>query len=383
MIFARPLAWVAVAVAFVGCAPPGAEPDGEAEHGSAPAAGASCAGCRASEADPPQCSAASTELGSIHAVLVHGGAFASGYDTYFAAPLTDLFVASTGKVYFAARRGDHDAQAYVLDVAAGTLTRLTSFAADTVQGISWWNVGEAAGLVYFRPTLFVGSAEDRSLADPSDWQTRTFVTDGTVSGTREWTRELPPFEMSPAARAAGNFYNAPSTVYEHVLVNGAWLGRGADALYRATRAVDPTLELASKIPSEYYASEHSWWPADRSIAAVGRRAFFVVSDTNGARLGELWWSDGTVAGTSRVPRPWANKVRARGVVSYRNRVYFSGDYKLHGRELMSTDGCDLAIHEAYEGEAGTGAELLTATPHGLVFVERSAGPQRRRLWIVR
>jgi|GEM_PF-3885482 len=119
---------------------------------------------------------------------------------------------------------------------------------------------------------------------------------------------------------------------------------------------------------------------DASLAVIGDRVFFVVSD--GSRDGQLWASDGTAEGTAAVEAPWARRTRVHEVLAHGTRVYFNGDCDARGRQLMSTDGCDLetTVPNWPVHEKDLNPRSLVSMPTGIVFVAaQDAATSKTRL----
>jgi ELWxxDGT repeat protein len=75
-----------------------------------------------------------------------------------------------------------------------------------------------------------------------------------------------------------------------------------------------------------------------SIARVGNRVYFAATDPDAGR--ELWTTDGTEAGTARVAdvAPGAAGSAPKVVGGAGGRVYFAADDATHGAELWTSDG---------------------------------------------
>ena len=80
------------------------------------------------------------------------------------------------------------------------------------------------------------------------------------------------------------------------------------------------------------------------LTVLGNIIIFTASGGGAGR--ELWRTDGTTAGTSRVLdiRPGGKSSKPRGLVRVGDKVFFSANDGLHGQELWLTDGTAIGTH---------------------------------------
>ncbi len=108
----------------------------------------------------------------------------------------------------------------------------------------------------------------------------------------------------------------------------------------------------------------------QSFTPVGEQLFFTTYDLESGR--ELWVSDGTQAGTSRV------KDIAKGLASsdpqsltaLHGRLYFTADDGILGRELWISDGTEAGtsrVADIRPGTEGASPELLTTVGNAVYF----------------
>ncbi|MFL6201850.1 MAG: ELWxxDGT repeat protein [Thermoanaerobaculia bacterium] len=95
----------------------------------------------------------------------------------------------------------------------------------------------------------------------------------------------------------------------------------------------------------------------RSIVAAGNLAFFIADD--GIAGAELWRSDGTEAGTFRARdiRPGSETSWIRGLTAHGNFVLFAADDGVNGVELWSSDGTEAGTVLVIDIRPGAGSSF--------------------------
>ncbi|MEA2600690.1 MAG: hypothetical protein QOF89_1682 [Acidobacteriota bacterium] len=106
------------------------------------------------------------------------------------------------------------------------------------------------------------------------------------------------------------------------------------------------------------------------VAPAGGPLFFVADD--GVHGDELWKSDGTSGGTGIVKDifPGSRRSEIAGLTAVGNRVYFVADDDVHGRELWVSDGTDAGTHlvkDLLPGPDSSVPDNLAAVGNVLVF----------------
>jgi|GEM_PF-6645655 len=173
----RPLAWLAIAAAFVGCGPT----EGAADTQPAPAGRPSPSLARYDEAS--RRSACEAPIGTDRADRATQTFYAPEDEHDLYDPLSSMFVASDGNVYFAANDNYWRVQAFVLDPGTGRATQLTHF--DVRTGLAQtWTFAEALGRVFFGVPLGRDIENDDAAVEA-----RLYVTDGTPGGTHDAGRK--------------------------------------------------------------------------------------------------------------------------------------------------------------------------------------------------
>jgi len=130
----------------------------------------------------------------------------------------------------------------------------------------------------------------------------------------------------------------------------------------------------------------SWLPRPEfsPVAALAYQdaAFFVADD--GVHGTELWWSDGTAAGTHLVRdiRPGADGSQPRYLTVVRNLAFFSADDGVHGTELWVSDGTEAGtrlLGDLEPGAEGAVPAALTAV-RGNLYFSAWRSTDGRELW---
>ncbi|HEV8240241.1 MAG TPA: hypothetical protein VGS57_12805 [Thermoanaerobaculia bacterium] len=138
-----------------------------------------------------------------------------------------------------------------------------------------------------------------------------------------------------------------------------------------------TKRLPATIPGQY------WNVYSLPITALGNNVYFAQSDAEHDR--ELWRSNGTVAGTAIVADlapGLADGGPASNLVVWRGRLWFAADDGVHGVELWSTDGS--AAGTRFEADVDTGpasswpGNLTVAGDH--LFFLADDGIHGEQLW---
>lgn len=116
------------------------------------------------------------------------------------------------------------------------------------------------------------------------------------------------------------------------------------------------------------------------LTAVGDTLFFSARDQSGGR--ELWKSDGTPAGTSRVADilPGNNSSDPRELTAVGNTLFFTANGEDRGRGLWKSNGTAAGtVFVSDLGATGTAISELTAMGRTLFF-SRSANDKGFELW---
>lgn len=158
-----------------------------------------------------------------------------------------------------------------------------------------------------------------------------WISDGTTVGTVALGRVVDPIRGEMYARAirhltvAGDraFFNAATVYGEELWVTDGTPGGTRMVADIATRPVGTFIEPGS---------DPVW------ITALGRNVLFVAGNATEGR--ELWFSDGTEAGTrmvrSLVPGPSSPDIS--NLTALGGRIFFTAKTTAEGRELWATDG---------------------------------------------
>ncbi len=214
------------------------------------------------------------------------------------------FVAGDGRVFFAAGSGSGD-ELWASDGTAAGTRRLVQRGLDDPQLDLSLGVG-----VFVNGRLFFRLADKDHGAEP-------WISDGTLAGTKLISDLATAQDSGSHPRAlmpAGNrcFFFATSGNEDSY---GLWVSDGTSA----------GTSLAHDFETPFY-SPHGFIGADLG----GRLAWY---HQVGSALGEIWSSDGTLQGTSRLH--WRPNGELRAVAG---RLYFEAFDPDHGDELWTSDG---------------------------------------------
>jgi len=233
----------------------------------------------------------------------------------------------------------------------------------------WTSDGTTAGtvrLAQFASTAFPAPAFDPGFvalgprvyfAPGSLWQT-----DGTPGGT------------SVIDRVGGNEL---SNVTNLRAVGGAlyFFASLRDwGLFRSDGTAQGTVEVQSL----------SGFPAADGLTPFGGGLAFAATDSARVHGQELWFTDGTAAGTRMVKDilPGSGNSQPRGLTEVSGRLYFTADDGVHGAELWTSDGTAAGTHMVQDinpGAASSTPAGMTAAG-GLLFFSADDGLTGRELW---
>ncbi|HEV7669824.1 MAG TPA: ELWxxDGT repeat protein [Thermoanaerobaculia bacterium] len=298
-------------------------------------------------------------------------------------------------IYFSADDGAHGFEPWITDgTAAGT-----RMIRDAVPGLG------SSFPNFFR---VLGGRVFYSARDPQAG-TELWVTDGTAGGTGR----LVDIEPGPADSSATPWQTIGSDLFfaafDSVHGQELWATDGTAAGTRLVLDIQPgaNSSLTGSVPvpgpalfgvlgsrlffaandgtagSELWASDGTAAGTTRvadidagadgsqplDFARLGTKLFFRARDA--AHGGELWTTDGTAAGTALVAdiRPGPDFATPFELVPFGGAVYFHADDGVHGRELWRSDGTEPGTTMVADIRTGGGSGLeFFLSPHGLTPV---------------
>jgi ELWxxDGT repeat protein len=126
------------------------------------------------------------------------------------------------------------------------------------------------------------------------------------------------------------------------------------------------------------------YPAANELTPFGGGLVFAASDSDRVYGQELWFTDGTAAGTRMVSDilPGSASSHPRGLTVVSGRLFFSADDGVHGAELWTSDGTAAGtrmVQDINPGEASSTPSGMTAAG-GLLFFSADDGLTGRELW---
>ncbi|HEX2972060.1 MAG TPA: ELWxxDGT repeat protein [Tepidisphaeraceae bacterium] len=200
---------------------------------------------------------------------------------------------------------------------------------------------------------------------------RLWKSDGTDAGTVPVTR----IGADGASLAAvGNFVTVGQTLYFVAGFDSP--GKRSEELWRT----DGTPEGTSRVSVLQTKTSLSGQPVQ--IVGAGGMVFFVLSDPeHGA---ELWKSDGTETGTAMVKDINAGTAGSSiaDMVAVGEKVFFSANDGVHGQELWASDGSDAGTVLVKDIKPGSGgSKLVSFCSHGgKLFFAADDGDHGLELW---
>ncbi|HTW18401.1 MAG TPA: ELWxxDGT repeat protein [Nocardioides sp.] len=136
--------------------------------------------------------------------------------------------------------------------------------------------------------------------------------------------------------------------------------------------------LVADIATVRWGSDAHLGSNPRNLTAIGDTLYFLAND--GVHGYELWKSDGTAAGTSRLSDTAENS--ARYLAAAGDTLYFRADDGTHGHELWKSDGTTAGTTMVTDIKAGSAA----SAPYGLValgdtvYFRADDGTHGHELW---
>jgi trimeric autotransporter adhesin len=145
-------------------------------------------------------------------------------------------------------------------------------------------------------------------------------------------------------------------------------------LFRSDGTAQGTMEVQSL----------SGFPAPDGLTPLGGGLAFAATDSARIYGQELWFTDGTAAGTRMVKDilPGSGNSQPRGLTEVAGRLYFTADDGVHGAELWTSDGTGAGTHMVQDinpGAASSTPSGMTAAG-GLLFFSADDGLTGRELW---
>ncbi len=279
---------------------------------------------------------------------------------------------------------------------------------DWARSLGLWKTdGSAAGTAgidarfgyFFSSPMPVGNAlffaAALSIGYYGDVDTELFRSDGTGPGTG-LVRNINVFNSESSFHHA--CYGAPSDPGPGIDLGGRllfvaddgahgrelWVSTGTRTGTRMLRDADPRrLDEPPTNACDSQRSRSGLGSDPRDFVRFANGAFFTATDGKAGR--ELWWTDGTTAGTQRVAdlRPGAQGSEPHDLVRFRGQIWFVASSDGKGEELWRTDGTRQGTVRVRQlGVAAFPAEArsLTAAGSRLFFVlsTEAAGPE---LWV--
>jgi large repetitive protein len=270
----------------------------------------------------------------------------------------------------------------------------------------WKTDGSAAGTVEVDSRLLVYSSpvpvgNALFFAAPRAWgynfepDTELFRSDGTRPGTG-LVKNINRFTSE--GNLHHNCYEAPSDPGPGIELGGRllfaaddglrgrelWESTGTRAGTSMLRDIDPRrLDESPPDACDTRRSRTGLGSDPRSFIRFGDGVLFTATD--GAAGRELWWTDGTAAGTRRVAdiRPGGQGSEPHDLVLFRGRIWFVASSEGKGEELWRTDGTrrgTVRVRRLDVAALPARAWSLTAVGDRLFFVlsTEAAGPE---LWV--
>jgi len=187
-----------------------------------------------------------------------------------------------------------------------------------------------------------------------------WATDGTAAGTRL------VLDIYPGADSAlDGSVPVPGPALFGVLGSRLFFAANDGTAGSELWASDGTAAGTTRVADIYVATDGSF---PRDFARLGTKLFFRARDA--AHGSELWSTDGTEAGTALVadifPGPdFANPFE---LVLFGGAVYFHADDGVHGRELWKSDGTPAGTTLVADIRPGGSGLEFFLSPHGLTSV---------------
>lgn len=231
---------------------------------------------------------------------------------------------------------------------------------------SWVSDGTPEGTVQVpieHPDLRVAEFDDVVLLSGSGTLQRT---DGTAAGTKTLRPDLQVANRSPVTRV-GTFG------YFQAFQEGGELG-----LWRTDGTVAGTT-LVRLLPNPIATTRSNY--AYEAVAWRGA-LYFTVPNAGGGF--DLWRSDGTADGTTRIaPISKSSGRNPPSLTPSGHQLFFAGDDGVHGKELMVTDGTEAGtrvVADLVQGRESSEPSLRLALDEEGVYFVADDGVHGRELW---
>jgi ELWxxDGT repeat protein/VCBS repeat-containing protein len=236
-------------------------------------------------------------------------------------------------LYFTANDGNFGSELWRLNQGETTPTRLTN--------INTAGNSNPSDLTVFNGTLFFLATNDTSI-------TNIYRIDGTTP-TIVGTGYTSPSQLT----VVGN------TLYFTANGDGElWRSNGTTTTL--VRAISPSADISN-------------------LVAVGNQVYFTATDTNGT---ELWRSDGTAAGTTRVSdlNPGAGSSNPNNLVNLNGALYFVASNGTNNGLYRTTTAGGVEAVPGTSLPAGSQIDSLTVVGSRLFFVVGTTAEPNQALW---